>query len=102
MDYFMGIIDNIDGEAIVMTHPITKCKNYIFLRHVVSITEEQILYENNPDHAKIIAEYKKEKPITSEKRTLPAAMPVAPSKPTRARAIDPAALADLAKRMKEI
>ena len=70
-DYFVGIIESIDDTGISMYHPITKCKNYIFLKYVVAIAEEQILYEDNPEHAEIIKEYKKEKPITAAKNTLP-------------------------------
>jgi hypothetical protein len=67
MDYFMGIIDEITPLGIIMTHPVTKCKNIIFFPHVVSISEEQVLYENNPDDAKIIEQYRKEKPLTASK-----------------------------------
>jgi hypothetical protein len=70
MDYFVGKIDSIDEHGILMTHPTTNCKNYIFIAHIVSITEEQVLYNDNPEHAKIIEEYKKEKPITAEKRKI--------------------------------
>jgi hypothetical protein len=67
VDYFTGKIDSIDDDGILMTHHITNCKNYIFLSHVVSIAEEQVLYKDNPNHAKIIDDYEKEKPLTAEK-----------------------------------
>lgn len=91
MDYFMGIIDSIDEHGILMTHPVTKCKNYIFLQYVVGIAEEQVLYEDNPEHAKIIDEYRKEKPITAPKRTIT----------TESQFINPTAMADIAKKAKE-
>ena len=91
MDYFMGIIDDIDEHGILMTHPITKCKNYIFFPHIVSIAEEQVLYEDNPEHAKIIEEYRKETPLTAPKRTITA----------ESQFVNPAAMANIAKKAKE-
>lgn len=61
LDYFSGIIESIDNDGIIMIHPTTNCKNYIFLQYIVSISEEQVLYADNPEHAKIIEDYKKPK-----------------------------------------
>lgn len=90
MDYFMGIINSIDDHGILMTHVLTKCKNYIFFPHIVSIAEEQALYDNNPEHAKIIEQYRKEKPITATKTII-----------SEDKFVNPAALADIAKKAKE-
>lgn len=67
MDYFMGIVEQIDDYGIWITHVVTKCKTYIFLSRIVSISEEQMLFEDNPEHAKIIQEYRQEKPISAAK-----------------------------------
>lgn len=89
-DYFMGMIESIDDHGILMYHASTKCKNYIFFPHIVSITEEQLLFEDNPEHAKIIEEYRKEKPITAAKTALT----------EQSKFINPSALAELAQRIK--
>ncbi len=70
MDYFVGKIDAIDEDGIMMTHSVTNCKNYISFKYIVAIHEEQVLYEDNPDHAKIIEEFRKEKPLTAAKTTI--------------------------------
>jgi len=89
MDYFMGVIDAVDDQGILMTHTVTGSKNYIFLTHVVAIAEEQVLYEDNPEEAKIIEEFKKEKPATAEQRAVPNKF------------IDPIKMAELARKAKE-
>lgn len=91
MDYFMGIIDSIDDQGILVTHSVTKCKSFIFFPHIVSICEEQVLYEDNPEHKKIIDEYRQEKPLTAPKRTIT----------PNSTFINPAVMADLAKKAKE-
>jgi hypothetical protein len=96
MDYFMGMVESIDESGIWITHPITKCKSYIFLSRIVSISEEQILYENDPEDAKIIEEYRKEKPITAAKTVVTDR----PQK-TEPSFINPANLAKMAKEAKE-
>jgi hypothetical protein len=95
MDYFMGIIDDIDEHGILMTHPVTKCKNYIFFPHIVSISEEQYLSEDNPEYAKIIEEYRKEKPLTAA-RTVVTAEPKSKPSPF----VDIKAMADIAKKVR--
>lgn len=90
LDYFSGVIEEIDEHGILMYHPLTKCKNYILLEHVVSISEEQVLYEDDPEQKKIIDEYRKEKPITAAKRTLTA----------ESNFVNPAAMAEIAKKAK--
>ena len=94
MDYFMGQINNIDEQGILMTHPTTHCKNFIMLPHVVSISEEQVLYEDVPEHAKIIEEYRQQKPITAPQRVL------VPEKPPQL--VNPKELAALVKKGREV
>lgn len=91
LDYFSGKIESIDNDGIVMIHNTTKCSNYIFLKYVVSIAEEQVLYEDNPEHAELIKEYEKEKPITAKKMKIPEEIPNSPY-------VDPSALQQMLKK----
>lgn len=93
MDYFMGIVETIDDHGIWIVHPMTKCRSYILMPHIVSISEEQVLYEGNPEHAKIIEQYRKEKPITAAKTII--------AEQRTENFVNPAALADIAKRAKQ-
>jgi hypothetical protein len=53
-DYFSGVIEQIDEHGIWLVHAITGLRSYILFPHIVSVTEEQILYEDNPEHDKNI------------------------------------------------
>ncbi len=64
------------------------------MNHIVSIAEEQILYENNPEDAKIIEEYRKEKPITAAKNQIS-------DQPKSSPFINPTYLAEMAKKAKQ-
>jgi len=96
MDYFMGIVESMDQLGVWIVHPITKCKSYIFFSRIVSISEEQILYENDPEDAKIIEEYRKEKPITAAKTVM-----TEHAQKTEPFFINPVNLAKMAKEAKE-
>ncbi len=85
VDYFMGRIEAIGQDGILVTHPTTNCKNYIFLKHIVSISEEQ--YTEDPE---IIEQYRKEKP---EVKT---SVPV-----NNTPYVDPAGMAELANKARE-
>jgi len=90
VDYFMGRIEAIDENGILVTHPITKCKNYIFLKYMVSIAEEQ--YTEDPE---IIEQYKKgnsdvKKEVTMGRITT-----------TDTPYVDPTGMAELAKKARE-
>jgi hypothetical protein len=98
MDYFMGVIEDINEEGIFLVHPITKCKSFIFFSHIIAIAEEQVLYEDNPDHAKIIEEYRKEKPITAAKTVITKESQIKEPSPF----VNVAAMADMAKKIKEL
>lgn len=97
MDYFMGTVEAVDDEYIWLRHPQTKCLSAIARKYLVNIAEEQVLYENNPQHAKIIEEYRQEKPVTAAKTVIPAMPPAKPISPF----VDAKALAELAKKGKE-
>lgn len=90
MDYFMGMLETIDDEFLWLRHPQTKCLSGIARKYIVNIAEEQVLYEDNPEHAKLIQEYRQEKPITAPKLAIP------PSQ-----FVNPKALAEIAKKAKE-
>jgi hypothetical protein len=64
-DFFTGVIDSLDEDGIFATHPVTACKNFYNLANVVGIIEEQVLYEDNPEHAEIIKQVK-EKHMNSQ------------------------------------
>lgn len=45
VDYFTGVITEIHTKGIMMTHPLTGSKSYILMKHIVSISEEQVMDE---------------------------------------------------------
>lgn len=57
-DYFTCLIDQLDEDGIWATHPTTGCKNFYSFQHIVGLIEEQVFYENNPEHAEIIRQAK--------------------------------------------
>src|SRR5476651_1170677 len=59
MDYFVGVIEEMDNDWLIITHHITKCKSCIAMKHIVVIAEGQVLSEDNPEYEKLINEYKK-------------------------------------------
>jgi hypothetical protein len=98
MDYFMGQVESVDDEFIWLRHPQTKCLSAIARRYLVNIAEEQVLYEDNPEHAKIIQEYRQEKPITAAKTVV---SPTPITQPSPSQFVNPQQLAEIAKRAKE-
>jgi hypothetical protein len=54
-DFFTCLIKSLDQDGIFATHPTTGCENFYNLSHVVGIIEEQVFYEDNPEHAEIIS-----------------------------------------------
>lgn len=55
-DFFTCAIDSLDEDGIFATHPSTGCQNFYNFNHILGIIEEQVLYEDNPEHAKIISQ----------------------------------------------
>ena len=106
MEFFMGIVEKIDKKGILMTSTHTGCKNYIRMKHVVSISDEPVLYEDNPEHKKIIDEYRKTNPITAAKTKMPepAVAPIVtpPPIPAPPKFVDPKSLAKMAQKAKEV
>lgn len=99
MDYFMGTVESIDADGVTIIHPATKCRTYVFLPYVVAIAEEQVLYENVPEHAKIIEQYRKEKPEVAARTAIPD-VKQEPPKPAAPTFLNPKALAEMAKKAK--
>jgi hypothetical protein len=88
MDYFMGEVIAVDNEFVWLCHAQTKGLNAIARKYIVNISEEQVLFDDNPEHAKIIEQYREEKPITASKTTIDPF-------------VNPKSMADLSKKMKE-
>ena len=95
-DYFSGILEIIDEKGMWLLHSVTGSRTFILYPHIVSVTEEQMLFEDNPEDAKIIEEYRKEKPLTAAKRAInPTPQPKGSS------FVNPAVLAEIAKKAKQ-
>lgn len=67
MDYFMGTVESTDDEFLWLRHPQTNCLTAVARKYIVCIAEEQVLYDNNPEHAKVIEAYRAEKPVSAAK-----------------------------------
>ncbi len=91
MDYYMGTVEKITDKFVIITHPQTKCETLIRWKYIVAIAVEQVLFEENPEHAKVIEEFRKEKPVTAAKTAL---------MPTKS-FVDPKAMAELAKKAQD-
>lgn len=75
-DFFTGVIDSLDEDGIFATHPTTACKNFYNLANVIGIIEEQMLYEDDPEHAEIIKQVK-ESHINKQNPQNPLGQPMA-------------------------
>lgn len=64
--YFVGFVDLVDEKGIWISHPMTKCKSYFALQHIVGIIEEQTLDPKIPEQAKLINEIKKKPEVLKE------------------------------------
>lgn len=47
IDYFVGKFLKTDDAGIWFEHPVSKCRNFIFYDKIISISEEEIIYEEN-------------------------------------------------------
>ena len=52
--YFLGVIEAIDDDGILVTQNETGLKSYFFKHSIVGISEEEILYPENEKDAAII------------------------------------------------
>ena len=55
-DFFTGYIEDIDQYGIYAKHHITGCHNFYAWPHVVSILEEQVIQEDDPQYENILKE----------------------------------------------
>jgi len=94
-DYFHGILEIIDEKGMWLLHPITKTRTFVLYTYIVSVSEEQMLFEDDPEHAKLIEEYRKEKPLTAAKHAVP------PTPQIKEPFVNPAALAEMAKKAQQ-
>ena len=62
--YFMGVVEALDRDGLLLTQATTGLKSYFFREQIVAIAEEELLDPNNPEDAKIIAEYETVPPVT--------------------------------------
>jgi hypothetical protein len=56
--YFVGVIEEIDNEGILVTQIMSGFKSYFFKAHIISIAEEEVLHPENKADAEIIEKLK--------------------------------------------
>ncbi len=81
INYYLGVVESVDADGVLMRHPGTGCRNFFFMRYVVGLCEEEILDPNNPDDAKVIEQYKKQVDKEEAKQPAPPQMPRPPMPP---------------------
>lgn len=52
--YFLGIVDSVDDNGVMMRQLTTNLKSFFFFPHIVGIAEEEVLNPDNEQHAKVI------------------------------------------------
>lgn len=60
LDHFTGRVISIDPNCIVTEHPLLKTRAYFRMPKVIGIIEEQEFNPSDPEHAKIIEQYKQQ------------------------------------------
>ena len=58
-DFFTGIIETLDEDGIFAKHHLTGCMTFYSWPHVISILEEQVIQEDDPQYESIMEEIKK-------------------------------------------
>ena len=71
IDYFVGRIEAIDEFGIMTSHAITGCKNYFFLKHIIGVSEEQVLNPEKPEDAKLLEEFQAMKKLQTSEESSP-------------------------------
>jgi len=89
--YFMGVVEAIDRDGVLLTQATTGLKSYFFRDQIVCIAEEQLLDPSDPEDAKIIAKMEAVEP------PVPPAPALAPESPY----VDPEGLLELCKQLKQ-
>lgn len=101
LDYFVGIIEAVDGECIWSLHPLTKTRNCYFIKHIYSISEEQVLDPNKPEDAQTIKDFKERKAQTYNIKKEPPQEDVQDVGHNDSPFVDVASITQLAKKAKE-
>lgn len=58
-DFFTAQIDSLDEDGVFAKHYITGCSNFYSWPHIISIFEEQVIQEDNPQYENIMKEVQK-------------------------------------------
>ena len=82
--YFVGFVESVSETGIMLKQALTGMKTFLFLNHVIGISEEEVLDEKNPKHAAQIESFKKQQQ----------------QKKSQSPFIDPDSLSDLVEKMK--
>jgi len=69
--YFLGVIESVDEDGILVTQHETGLKSYFFKPNIVGIAEEEVLYPDNEQDAKIIDKIKEVNSELSNKKYEP-------------------------------
>ena len=83
--YFMGVVESIDRDGLLLTQATTGLKSYFFRDQIVAIAEEQLLDPDNPEDAKVIETFE----------------PMPPPQMSDGPFIDPDALLELSKQFRQ-
>lgn len=91
-EFFTGFVESIDEDGIWTRHHLTGCKNFYPIGYVVSIMEEQIVQESDPNYKKLMEQVEK---------TPPEARPMVQQfDPKQSQFVNPEMLAAIAKKGK--
>lgn len=85
--YFVGFVESVSETGIMLRQALTGMKTFLFLNHVVGISEEEVLDEKDPKHAEQIADLKRQQEARKQQTESPF--------------IDPDSLDDLVQKMKK-
>lgn len=58
VNYFVGVVENIDSQGVMITQLQTGFKSYFFLNNIVAICEEEVLDPSKEQDAKVINDLK--------------------------------------------
>jgi hypothetical protein len=86
--YFVGYVESVSETGIMLTQALTGLKTFLFLNHVIGISEEEVLDENDPKHAEEIENFKKQQVVKEQKKS-------------QSPYVDPDSLNDLVQKMKK-
>lgn len=56
--YFVGVLEAIDDEGVLLRQATSGLTSYFLKQHIIAICEEEVLDENDPIHKKFIDKMK--------------------------------------------